>query len=179
MSAGRGLTSRWVARAIGFAAFGVLVQGCGRSGGPTSSAPDAAPSTNDDVKNKEPRPPSSTTAFDFIRAVSQCSFGQRGPLLDFAEDGIRVRGSLGEELSLERVEREGASFAKVRERAVTVPFYVSADEERMLSAAPTTVVVRLREGAARTAAIFVNDKPAGTVKIEKGVSDLMKQLLAK
>ncbi len=144
----------------------VIAAGCGRDAG--RAAADASPAKAESSADKTQKPPAATTSFDFIRAVSQCTFGQRGPLLDFGEDGIRVRGPVGEELSLERVEREGASFAKVRERSVSVPFFVTADEERLLSAAPTTVSVRLREGAARTAAVFVNDKPAGTVKIEKG-----------
>jgi arylsulfatase A-like enzyme len=112
-------------------------------------------------------------AFDFLTSVDQCSFGRRGPLLDFGETGLRVRGAQGEELSPERVEREGASFARVRARSITVPFYVGAEEEKASGDEPTTVTLRLRGVTAKTMAVFVNGKSAGTIKLAKGETKLV------
>jgi hypothetical protein len=157
-----------VNRAAGCLTFlAALAFGC-RHGAPSATA-DAGAKPGVPAGAASPSTPAaSAPGFDFIRSVDQCSFGQQGPVLDLGEAGLRIRGSVGEELSPEKLEREGASFAKLRERTFTVPFYLGADEERTLSALPTTIVLRLRGLAARGATVYVNGKPAGTFKLEKG-----------
>lgn len=112
-------------------------------------------------------------AFDFLNAVDQCVFFHKGPLLDFGESGLRVRGSHNEDLPSEMVEREGASFARIREKNVNVPFFVSPEEERAMSADPTSLTVRLRGGLARSISWFVNGKPVGTSKLVKNETKVM------
>ncbi len=131
----------------------------------SSSAPTAA--------GAAPRSLERGVAFDFLASVDQCAFGQKGPLLDFGEAGLRVRGAQGEELRPERVEREGATFARVRDKAITVPFFVGAEEERASGPDPTTVTLRVRGVAARSVAVFANGKSAGTIKLAKGETKIL------
>lgn len=158
-------------------AFVVLLAcACGKSSPPSPSAPSDASASAAPLasgSNGAQSKPTSVTALDFLASVDQCTFAAKGPLLDFGEAGLRIRGGQGEELSPERVEREGASFARIREKSISIPFYVGSEEEKVTASENTAVSLRLRAVAAKSAAIFVNGKAAGTVKLVKGETKLV------
>ncbi|MFO0671858.1 MAG: sulfatase-like hydrolase/transferase [Polyangiaceae bacterium] len=174
---------------VALALFLSSATACGRGGGGTTSptadagvtpttrasaevasVTNAATTTQDAAESAASR---TGALVDFIAQGSDCTLSFKGPLLDLGEPGLRVRGSVGEELKLESVEREGASFARVRERTITVPFYVSADEERTLAAAPTEITAHVRGGAAKTVSVFLNGKPAGALRPTKNETKVL------
>lgn len=166
-------------------ALGAALVGCGR-GASSSSGADAAATTSSATslsatsasvggsgRDLTSPPKTGTSVVDFVAQADDCTLSFKGPLVDLGEPGVRVRGSVGEELRLETVEREGASFARVRERSIAIPFFVSADEERTLAAAPTVITAHVRGGAAKGIALFVNGKPAGGLKPTKNEAKVL------
>ena len=125
-------------------AFAIAL-GCGRGGGSAAgdaqAGADAGTTSGVAVVAAGDNKPS--TVIDFVARADECSFGLRGPLIDLGEPGTRVRGASNEELVLERVEREGASFARVRERSIVVPFFVTPDDERAFGELPTVISARI------------------------------------
>jgi arylsulfatase A-like enzyme len=98
---------------------------------------------------------------DVVRDLDACAFGHRGILLDFGDastsDDVHP-GSLARGEN-ELVEREGATWLRVRSRAMTASFYWPASEP---SEANAYVEARVRGINARAAAVAIDGKPVGT-----------------
>ena len=130
--------------------------------------PDAGPARRDAAANVGTSPAEAPRVIyaDLVR-TTDCSFGDRGPLLDFGEPGLTLRGAFLEDLAPERIEREGATFARIRDKVIVAQFFVSADEERSL-VEPSAVAIRWRGAAAKSASVYLNGKPLGSAKLERG-----------
>ena len=103
--------------------------------------------------------------------ADDCAFGHRGVLLDLGDPATRARASPPSDSGrIDSVERDGASWARIFARGVTIPFVATADD---VAAAPRTarlpsIEARVRGGSARSIAVFLNGKAAGVWPLVKG-----------
>ena len=161
------------ARAASLLALSILA--CSRSepsgftqgGAATSSAPvTAAPAGS---------APSQAVAIDALGATgngaADCTFGHRGVLLDFGDTATRSRLTAMERAGrIDSVERDGATWARVFARGVSLPFLASADDVASVTAdgASPVIEARVRGGSAKSISVFLNGKAAGTWPLAKG-----------
>jgi arylsulfatase A-like enzyme len=112
---------------------------------------------------------------DVIRDLDTCALGHRGVLLDFGDPSMHGRlrpGSLssgaGRDRDLDQVvEHGGATWLRVRSRALSASFYwpaVANDPPE----ANTYVEARVRGVTARAVAVAIDGKPVGTWALAKG-----------
>jgi hypothetical protein len=104
---------------------------------------------------------------DFLKDADRCWFGHRGVLLDLGDPSMRARmtGSKIVAPEIESREHEGASWASVRGRSLELSFVADAEwkPENGL-----VVEARVRGGLARSASVYLNGKPFGTLPLTKG-----------
>jgi arylsulfatase A-like enzyme len=106
--------------------------------------------------------------FDFVRGLDACTLGHRGVLLDFGDPSMRASlhpGSLAQGDD-EVVEHEGATWLRVRSRAVSASFYwpeVGSDAN-----ASAYAQARIRGVSARGVSIAIDGKVVGTWTLTKG-----------
>ena len=83
-----------------------------------------------DVTPKASEVPRARAILDFVAPSAPCTFGHRGVLLDLGERSLHVRpgGSSWEPPDMELREREGASWASVREKSLVLPFVSVAEQ---------------------------------------------------
>lgn len=108
-----------------------------------------------------------STVIDFLANTVDCSFGHRGVLLDLGDEVMRSRMS-GTRLVTPDVdvrEHEGASWVGVRARSLELSF-VSPTESK--TDAGIVVEARARGGLAKSASVYLNGKPLGTLSFTKG-----------
>ena len=161
------------ARAASLLALSVLAcsrsepSGVTQSGASTSSAPVPAVSAGS--------APSQAVAMDALGATgngaADCTFGHRGVLLDFGDTATRSRLTATERAGrIDSVERDGATWARVFARGVSLPFLASADDVASATAdgASPVIEARVRGGSAKSIAVFLNGKAAGIWPLAKG-----------
>ncbi len=153
-----------------------LLAGCSKGGGegqPTSSTSGAASAKSPSAKGaSSDGTPRDAAVIDFLANGEDCSFGHRGVLVDLGDATTRSRmtGSRLVKPDVEVREREGASWVSVRARSLELSF-VSAAE--LKSEAGIVVEARVRGGAARSASVYLNGKPIGTLSLTKGETKIV------
>ncbi|HVH45151.1 MAG TPA: hypothetical protein VM925_22515, partial [Labilithrix sp.] len=162
-------------RAVAFA-FAICTPACTKgtagdgSGSTTSLAASAkAPSTKSAKATETPR---DAAVIDFLGSSSDCSFGHRGALIDLGDPSTAARMSGGRlaKADLDIREREGASWVSVRARSLEMSF-VSSTEVK--AEAGIVVEARVRGGAAKSASVYLNGKPVGTLAFTKGETGIV------
>jgi arylsulfatase A-like enzyme len=85
-------------------------------------------------------------------------------LLDLGEKSARALYLHAAASDVESIERESATFDRIRSKSVTLSYFggAEADED-----GPTFVNARIRGGSAKSASIFVNGKPAGVWQLTR------------
>lgn len=128
-----------------------------------ANAPKSSASTKDAKEANRAR-----TVIDFLADKdNECTFGHRGVLIDLGEASTRARMS-GSHLAppdLDVREHEGASWVSVRSRSLELAF-VSPYE--LKSDAGIVIEARMRGGASKSASVYLNSKPIGTLSMSKG-----------
>ena len=139
----------------------------GSSASPASTATAAAPASSGT--------PAPAIAIDALGATGNgagdCTFGHRGVLLDFGDAATRSRLAPTERSGrIDSVERDGATWARVFARGVSLPFVASADDVASVTAdgASPVLEARVRGGSAKSIAVFLNGKAAGVWPLAKG-----------
>jgi arylsulfatase A-like enzyme len=133
------------------------------NGSPTTAATAAASASNAAL--------APVVAIDALGGAGDCTFGHRGVLLDFGDVATRSRLAPTERSGrIDSVERDGATWARVFARGVSLPFVASADDVASVSADGATPVIeaRVRGGSAKSIAVFLNGKAAGVWPLAKG-----------
>ena len=113
-----------------------------------------------------------TTVIDFVGKADNCTLGHRGVLLDLGDPTMRARMS-GTKLAkpdVEVKEHEGASWVSVRGRSLDLSFVSSTE---MKSDAGVTIEARARGGLAKSASVYLNQKPVGTLTFTKGETSIV------
>ena len=143
---------------------------CSRSGSdaPSGEATSMAASAKPLASNAPPLPKASdATVIDFVGKADGCTFGHRGILLDLGDPSMRARMSgtrLGKP-DVEVREHEGASWVSARGRSLELSFVSSTE---MKSEAGVTIEARARGGLAKSASVYLNQKPIGSLSFTKG-----------
>ncbi len=155
----------------------VLAVGCTKGspdaaqGSATSLAASAAkaPSAKGSKATDTPR---DATVIDFLANGEDCSFGHRGVLIDLGDATTRSRMS-GTRLAkpdVEMREHEGASWVSVRARSLELSF-ISTSEVKPENG--VIVEARVRGGAAKSASVYLNGKPIGSLSLKKGETTIV------
>lgn len=115
-------------------------------------------------------PPSergATTVLDFLSGSERCIFGHRGFLLDLGDPAMRARSSGGKYVltEIETHEHEGATWAGIQARSLEMRFVSTADTS---PESGLVVEARVRGGAGRGAAVYLNGKALGNLSFPKG-----------
>jgi arylsulfatase A-like enzyme len=159
------MTASFVHFVLGLCALFVAV-GCGtkpkKDGDTRASVSQAA-----EVTPKASEVPRSQAIVDFGSSTAPCVFGHRGVLLDLGERSTYARPSSSSWgiPDIEFREREGASWALVRERTLVLSFVSTADK---VQDASVVVEARVRGGSAKNVTAYLNGKPLGTLALTKG-----------
>lgn len=116
--------------------------------------------------------PRDATVIDFLGNGEDCSFGHRGVLVDLGDPTTRSRmsGSRLAKPDVEVREREGASWVSVRSRSLELSFISSSE---LKSESGVVVEARARGGAAKSASVYLNGKPIGTLSFTKGETKIV------
>lgn len=139
----------------------------GSADAPSAEATSMAASASARAPVKPIDPSRDSTVIDFVGKADNCTFGHRGVLLDLGDPTMRARMS-GTRLSkpdIEVKEHEGASWVSVRGRSLELSFVSSTE---MKSEAGVTIEARTRGGLAKSASVYLNQKPVGTLSFTKG-----------
>lgn len=147
----------------------LLVAACVRdkgkdNAGESSSATSLAASAGPLAERSKPK---AHVAIDFDAGFDGCTMGHRGVLLDLADRTMRARSS-GSRLvapAFEVLEHDGGSWASVHARTLDLSFVATSE---MQSPAGIVVEVRVRGGLARSASVYLNGKPIGSLAFSKG-----------
>ncbi len=113
--------------------------------------------------------PARPVLLDVARDLDGCALGHRGVLLDFGDPSMRrdVRPGTFARGDNEDVEHEGATWLRVRSRALTASFYwPGMPGETGESSAYAEA--RVRGVSARTVAVAIDGKPVGSWPLTKG-----------
>jgi arylsulfatase A-like enzyme len=142
--------------------------GCSRRRAPETLSAAPPPASSGWSGGASPAP-TGRVVLDFVRDLDACTLGHRGVLLDFGDSSMRAAlhsGSLGRAED-EVVEREGATWLRVRSRGLSASFYWPA----VASDNPDDgafVEARVRGGVARAVAAAIDGRPVGTWSLAKG-----------
>jgi hypothetical protein len=109
-------------------------------------------------------PGSAPATADLIALLPSCEVHHRGLSLDVGTPTVDyLRGfSAGPFEDVVNVDREGASFGRVRTRSVAYEFWLEEPQEGLL------VSVRIHAGTSRTLSAQIDDKRLGTVRVPPG-----------
>jgi arylsulfatase A-like enzyme len=152
------------------------VIGCGRkvpAGDAPAGPPDAArpPTTSANPSAH------SNVALDAVADFGACTLAYRGHVLDLGDASTRARyGDRLEQAPIETIEREGATWARIRSRSLVVSFYATpADLPADGGTAEATAYVeaRIRGLGAKTLAIYLNGKLLGISPVHKGETKIV------
>ncbi len=136
------------------------------SGAPAEEAGAAAPA-------QSKLTPRVDVAIDPLRDTDGCVFGYEGTVLDFGDPSLRARfGSRLVTAPVEVIEREGSTWARIRAKSLGLDFYVApgAPGAQTVDAgggAPF-LEARVRGGAAKAMAFYLNGKLVGTAPLVRG-----------
>ncbi len=143
-------------------ACAVASAGCPKKADPTKGG---APTAT----NAETPPPSDAAplaAMDLLAGFDDCALGHFGPLIDLGDRTARASyGSRARSAAPETVERDGATWARVTTKSLTVSFVVDWLPDATKDA---VIIARLRGGSARSVTVHLNEKPVGTMPLTKG-----------
>jgi arylsulfatase A-like enzyme len=162
-------------------ALAAWLAGCSRSAPPppterpTSAVASAVAGT---LPTGESAPRASLSA---VASTDECTFGHRGVLLDLGDAATRARLTPTERSGrIDAVERDGASWARVFARGASISFVASAEDVAASTAdgAYPAIEARVRGGAAKSIAVFLNGKAAGVWPLVKGEAHLVSAKLA-
>jgi hypothetical protein len=151
---------------VAFLLAAAVASGCDGSKKKTASDPPAAATVS------SARPPSTLadeTVLDMAQAFDACTTGHRGTLVDLGSDAGAWRYGRLRKPDVEPVEHEGATWARVRVKSVTLDVVLAEVDPE-----PSTVVAaRVRGGAARSMSISVNGKSVGTWPLPRGETKVL------
>ena len=162
----------WKRRVFVLVAF-MLLSACSRGdkSAPTSASPSA---TTAALTSQAPR---ENAVIDFLAPLAaplggtdHCVFGHGGYLLDLGDPSMRSHIA-GTHLAIPDVdirEHEGASWVNVRARTLEMSFVADAETEPGI-----ILTARVRGGAARSAAVYLNGKPIGQLVFTKGETTVL------
>lgn len=111
---------------------------------------------------------------DAAAVGARCVFGYRGTVLDLGDR--RLAAQFGVKLimpTVDWVEHEGSTWARVRGRSLSVSFFVVAPADVAAegpAGATPFVEARVRGGAARTLSFYLNGRAVGTATLVRGES---------
>ena len=139
---------------------------------PSDAAPAPAPivTATDDASTVPARP----VVIDFVRDLDRCALAHRGVLLDFGDPTMRASlhpGSIARATD-ELVEHEGATWLRVRSRAVTASFYWPPPTSDTPEGG-AYVEGRVRGATARGAAVLLDGKPVGSWALGKSETRIL------
>ncbi|MEO6419090.1 MAG: sulfatase-like hydrolase/transferase [Polyangiaceae bacterium] len=147
----------------------LAVAGCSRTSAPTPTGFSTA--TPPPAIATAPTPALSV-ALDPIASFDSCVLAHRGILLDLGDPGTRARfDSHTAASNLESIEREGATWARVRGKSVALTFFSTGPgdgDDPAHAGEPTYVEARMRGGVARSVSVYLNGKPVGLLPLSKG-----------
>ena len=107
---------------------------------------------------------------DFVGGLDACSLGHRGVLLDFGDPTMRALVHPGSVASDDggTVEHEGATWMRVKDRALTAQFTWTAAAAEEAPDGSAYVESRIRGAAARAVSVTIDGKATGTWSLAKG-----------
>ncbi len=161
--------------------FAAWVLSCSRSAPPGSSSQTAssAGTTGGSASAGTAGPVTGVPAaplvsLSAVATTDDCSFGHRGVLLDLGDTAARARLVPDRGGRVDSVERDGATWARVFARGVSIPFVATADDVAATTAdgAWPVIEARVRGGSARSVSVFLNGKAAGVWPLAKGEAHL-------
>lgn len=140
--------------------------GCSRGSSDTPAPAMSATSANAPVAKSATDPAHDATVIDFVAKADDCTLGHRGVLLDLGDPSMRARmtGARLAKPDVELREHEGASWVSVRGRQLEMTFVSSTE---MKSEAGIAIEARARGGLAKTASVYLNQKPIGQLTFTK------------
>jgi arylsulfatase A-like enzyme len=150
------------------ALLAVLAAACSR--GSDAPAPSSSAATPLAASAKPDRPTASSVALDFVSGFDACTLGHRGVLLDVGDKTLRARMSGGKLAppEVEVREHEGATWGQIHDRSFELSFVSPAETEGNV-----VVEARVRGGAARSASVYLNGRPLGTLSFTKGEAKIV------
>jgi hypothetical protein len=110
-------------------------------------------------------------AITAIDDEGMCVLGYEGTVLDLGDPSLRTRfGPKLVNAPVEIVERDGATWARVRSKEIVIDFYASPapPEVRPGDGASPFLEARVRGGAAKNVAFYLNGKLVGTAPLARG-----------
>jgi arylsulfatase A-like enzyme len=121
--------------------------------------------------------PRADVAIDPLSDDGACVLGYQGTVLDFGDPSLRTRfGPRFVAAPVEVIEREGATWARIRAKSLSVDFYLTPTPpgaEPADAGATSFLEARVRGGAAKTVAFYVNGKLAGSASVVKGEARIL------
>jgi arylsulfatase A-like enzyme len=107
---------------------------------------------------------------DAIEHFEECSMGHGGPLVDLGDPTARAAiGPRIEHADIDDVEREGATWARVRARSLPLTFTWNEPDTKD----GVVVTARVRGGAAKSMAVYLNGHAVGKAILPKGESKVV------
>jgi arylsulfatase A-like enzyme len=167
--------------AAAFAALASSVAGCSRSVPPPPRDRAASLSPTLSSSASAPGEPAPRTSLSAVASTDECTFGHRGVLLDLGDAATRARLTPTERGGrIDAVERDGATWARVFARGASISFVATADDVAASTAdgAFPAIEARVRGGAAKSIAVFLNGKAAGVWPLAKGEAHLVSAKIA-
>lgn len=161
-------------RTLSLVALAGFAAGCSRDRetGARAGQPVAPPSS----KAASTGEPSSRTVLDLLGSDDACTLGHRGTLIDLGEPASLAHVTSAGRLAVPNVEvreHEGATWAVVRERALSVSFLAMSEAEGR-SDAGSVVEMRVRGGVARSVAVSLGGKAAGSASLPRGAASTVR-----
>ena len=120
---------------------------------------------------REPEP-ARTVLMDAADPTAPCVFGHHGVIISLGDRGQAAElGTKLEPPPVDWVEREGSTWARVRGKALSIEFFVVPPANAAADGpadAPPFLEARIRGGAARSAAFYLNGHALGSSAIARG-----------
>jgi len=141
--------------------FCVGFVGCEGCDGPRRNLPAHAPTPTTSAV-APPAPFLGRTLSDLVQRLPRCDVDHRGPLLDAGSDAMvgRFGWDVGRPSGTLSVEHDGSTWARLRDRRLTVSFSLT-------EASPIFVSARAIGYGARAAAVSLDDQPLGTLSLAR------------
>jgi arylsulfatase A-like enzyme len=154
---------------------------CSRSAPPPPAGQSTSPSLPASGRAQGPGESAPAVSLSAVASTDECTFGHRGVLLDLGDAATRARLASTERSGrIDSVERDGATWARIFSRSVSISFVATADDVAASTAdgAFPAIEARVRGGSARSIAVYLNGKAAGVWPLAKGEAHLATVKLA-
>ena len=152
-------------------ALTVALAACSRSAPPSPTQTGSPSSTTGGSVAPTTPTTSPQPSISAVGSTDECTFGHRGILLDLGDPATRARVTATERGGrIDAVERDGASWARIFARGISIPFVATADDlaNSTGDGATPAIEARVRGGSARSIAVFLNGKAVGAWPLAKG-----------